>query len=72
MIEKFMAWAEQEGWVIKLSDVVLEVPEPIRERYENIPEQWFSFISQFSYISNAEQNVWFLTCDFGTIHFLLL
>ena len=37
MIEKFTSWAEREGWVIKLSDMVLEVPEPIRERYEIIP-----------------------------------
>lgn len=63
MIEKFTSWAEREGWVIKLSDMVLEVPEAIRERYEIIPEQWLSFISKFSYISNAEQNMWFLTCN---------
>ena len=62
MIKEFVAWAEQEDWVAELSDEVLEVPEPVRERYETIPEQWLSFISHFSYIANAEQNMWFLTC----------
>jgi hypothetical protein len=62
MIKEFITWAEQEGWVAELSDELLEVPEPIIERYETIPEQWLSFISKFSYISNAEQNMWFLTC----------
>ena len=61
MIERFVEWAANAGWIIERNDEPVSFPEGVLARYKNIPEEWLSFIGNFKDIRNAAENVWFLT-----------
>ena len=61
MIERFVEWAANAGWIIERNDEPISFPEGVLARYKNIPEEWLEFIANFKSIKNAADDVWFLT-----------
>lgn len=63
LIENFTDWAKKEGWTIKRAETLMELPEEVTARYNNVPKQWFEFIINFIDIVNSTDDMWFLTCE---------
>ena len=60
MKEKFIRWANNNGWDIVEVEDKAELPDHIKERY-NIPQKWYEFINRFRVCQNRDFTKWFLT-----------
>lgn len=60
MINKFIEWAKNNNWNVTLNSDVIDLPDIIKKRY-NIPEKWYTFISQLKVCENQSATKWFLT-----------
>lgn len=58
---KFTEWAKSSGWTCELAREKLEIPQEILARYKRLPQDFLDFISKFSNIINAGENMWLLT-----------
>ncbi|MBQ8967576.1 SMI1/KNR4 family protein [Ruminococcus sp.] len=60
MLDRFIKWAEANGWNIVTDSEKIELPEEIRKRYA-VPDKWYSFICRLRICENSSQDKWFLT-----------
>ncbi len=60
MLERFVEWAEANGWNVVTDTEKTELPEEITRRYD-VPEQWYEFISRIKKCENSTADKWFLT-----------
>ena len=61
MIERFVEWAENEGWKAEIIEEPIGFPKKAVARYSNIPKEWFEFIKHFKDITNPTEDLFFLT-----------
>lgn len=57
--EKFISWAEKNGWIIEKGENAVSLPV----QYRNVSEDYKRIISEYSKLSNPEENVWFLLSE---------
>lgn len=60
---EFTKWAKSSGWTCEAAREKFEIPPEILARYKHVPQDFLDFISDFSKIINAEENMWLLTAN---------
>jgi len=60
-MDKFFAWAADNGFNITLSDECQPLPEGITARYGNIPQTYADFAARLAEFTNAGETAWFIT-----------
>lgn len=64
MIEKFLAYMKKCGWNIEIKEKQgFDLPDTVKNRYENIPGGWFEFITTVQNIVSCDETTWFLCED---------
>lgn len=59
MINRFIEWAEKNGWKIVMNEEAVSLPDEITSRYA-IPEKWYDLISKLEICENSTAETWFL------------
>ncbi len=62
MQNKFIEWAEKEGWNTVSDSSKSTLPDSIVHRYR-IPPEWLAFIENLAICEDASAETWFLTPD---------
>lgn len=60
-IDGFEKWAESSGWAILREDTNAVDQSVFGDRYNNIPQEWIDFITNYKDIVNATEDTWFVT-----------
>ncbi len=60
MLNRFVAWLENNNWNIITNSDTMDLPDTIQKRYQ-IPKQWYDFISNLQMCENSSSTKWFLT-----------
>lgn len=61
IMEKFFMYMKEHGWNIKWKEKKgCNLPEIVENRYSNIDEKWFAFISHVESVLSQDETTWFL------------
>ena len=63
-VERFIEWANNACLIVERANDPVKFPDGVLERYKNIPKDWLCFMESFKSITNASEDMWFLTADY--------
>ncbi|MCF0116183.1 MAG: SMI1/KNR4 family protein [Erysipelotrichaceae bacterium] len=59
----FFDWLKINNWTYEKNDKINITDIAIRDRYNNIPEEFIDFLTMFKSITSADETTWFLCND---------
>ena len=64
MIDKFVAYMENQDWTAKMNgEQEFSLPEPMKSRYAGYPESWVRFVAIVKSMVRKDERAWFLCAE---------
>lgn len=64
MIDEFLVYMKNQDWIVEVNEEQkFCLPEPMKSRYTDYPEDWMKFISAVKSLVRKDERTWFLCAE---------
>jgi len=64
MVDVFLTYMKEKEWDVRLNEAQgNSLPEVVKSRYANVPEQWQEFVQKVRCMVSVDETTWFLGAE---------